>query len=209
MDKAEMDKGMMMGDCTDCLDAARLAYSDATTPGFFHDRCEKHRKSVLDAACGSRMFWFDRNDARVTFMDNRTASFSLKDRTSKHGQRSLVVSPDLLADFSAMPFADEAFHLVVFDPPHLTTKAGKNGWQARKYGRLEGDWREMLRRGFTECFRVLRHNGTLIFKWNEQDIPVSQILALTPEIPLFGQRCGKLAKTHWVVFMKSLTPAMR
>jgi len=33
-------------------------------------------------------------------------------------------------------------------------------------------------------------------------VPVSQILALTPERPLIGQRCGKTAKTHWLVFMK-------
>lgn len=30
--------------CKDCDEAARLAYSDATTPGFFHLRCEKYRK---------------------------------------------------------------------------------------------------------------------------------------------------------------------
>jgi hypothetical protein len=30
--------------CTDCHEAMRHAYSDATTPGLFNDRCEKHRK---------------------------------------------------------------------------------------------------------------------------------------------------------------------
>ena len=29
--------------CEDCNAAMRLAYSDATTPGFFPDKCEKHR----------------------------------------------------------------------------------------------------------------------------------------------------------------------
>ena len=29
--------------CADCDDCARLAYSGATTPGFFYDRCELHR----------------------------------------------------------------------------------------------------------------------------------------------------------------------
>ena len=60
----------------------------------------------------------------------------------------------------------------------------------------------MLRRGFRECFRVLKPFGTLIFKWNEHEIPVSQILALTTEKPLVGQRCGKPSKPHWLVFMK-------
>lgn len=43
----------------------------------------------------------------------------------------------------------------------------------------------------------------LIFKWNEHEVPVSKILALTPERPLVGQRCGKASKTHWMVFMKN------
>lgn len=29
--------------CRDCAEAARLAYSDATTPGFMFDKCGKHR----------------------------------------------------------------------------------------------------------------------------------------------------------------------
>lgn len=147
------------------------------------------------------MFWFDRADERAVFMDKRSESHVLTDKSSKAGSRQLTVSPDLSADFTSIPFPDESFFLVVFDPPHLT-RAGKNGWQAKKYGKLEGDWKEMLRRGFQECFRVLRPNGTLIFKWNEHEIPVSQILKLTPERPLVGQRCGKTAKTHWLVFMK-------
>ena len=71
--------------------------------------------------------------------------------------------------------------------------------------RAYGDWREMLRKGFAECFRVLKHDGVLVFKWCEDEIPVSQILALTPEKPLFGNRCGKNAKTHWVTFLKQNT----
>jgi hypothetical protein len=31
--------------CEECDRAARHAYSDATTPGFFHDKCEKHRQA--------------------------------------------------------------------------------------------------------------------------------------------------------------------
>jgi hypothetical protein len=29
--------------CADCREAMRHAYSDATTPGFFYEHCEKHR----------------------------------------------------------------------------------------------------------------------------------------------------------------------
>jgi SAM-dependent methyltransferase len=156
---------------------------------------------ILDACCGSRMFWFDRKDARAVFVDKRRETHELTDSSSAGGSRTLVVDPDIQADFTALPFPDSSFALVVFDPPHLV-RAGKKGWLAKKYGTLDGDWREELRKGFAECFRVLKPDGTLIFKWNENDVPVSQILALTPERPLFGNRCGKHAKSHWIVFTK-------
>lgn len=147
------------------------------------------------------MFWFNRSDPRAVFVDNRKESYVLPDVSSAGGSRSLIINPDIQADFTALPFHAESFSLVVFDPPHLI-RNGKRGWLAKKYGKLEGDWCEELRKGFTECFRVLRAEGTLIFKWNEHEVPVSQILALTPAQPLFGNRCGKQAKSHWIVFQK-------
>jgi len=147
------------------------------------------------------MFWFDRQDVRAVFVDKRRESHTLTDKSSKGGTRELIIDPDMQADFTALPFADETFALVIFDPPHLI-RNGRKGWLAKKYGKLEGDWREELRQGFVECFRVLKPEGTLIFKWNEHEIPVSQILALTPERPLLGNRCGKTSKSHWIVFSK-------
>lgn len=163
-------------------------------------------KTVLDACCGSRMFWFDRNDERAIFVDKRKETHQLKDKTAPGGLRTLTVNPDIVADFTGLPFADNSFAMVVFDPPHLTT-AGENGWLAKKYGRLTGEWKEMIQKGFEECFRVLKNEGTLVFKWNERDVKVSEILSLTPYSPLVGQRCGKSAQTHWMVFMKTETTA--
>ena len=147
------------------------------------------------------MFWFDKHDQRAVFVDKRREVHELKDASSVHGSRHLVVSPDIQADFTALPFADETFALVVFDPPHLV-RNGRSGWLAKKYGKLEGDWREELRKGFAECFRVLRVGGTLVFKWNERDVPVSQVLQLTDATPLFGNRNGKQSGSHWIVFFK-------
>lgn len=156
---------------------------------------------VLDAACGSRMFWFDRDDSRCVFMDSRAETHQLKDKSMAAGVRNLVICPDVVGDFRDMPFASGQFKLVVFDPPHLKS-AGPKSWLALKYGKLSDTWQEDISRGFVECFRVLAPGGTLIFKWNEDQIKVSEVLALTGEKPLFGNRCGKRSKSHWIVFIK-------
>jgi SAM-dependent methyltransferase len=151
--------------------------------------------SILDPCCGSRMFWFDPNNQGVLFGDIRDEEHTLCDG------RALNIKPDVLMDFRDMPFADGSFRLVAFDPPHLR-KAGRESWLRKKYGILSDDWREDLRRGFAECFRVLAPEGVLIFKWNEAQIPVREILALTDQPPLFGHKSGKRSDTHWICFMK-------
>jgi SAM-dependent methyltransferase len=160
-------------------------------------------KAILDPCCGTRMFWFDPKNPAVLFGDMRDETVSVVDRShgKQDGQRVLSVSPDLKMDFRAMQFADGSFKLVVFDPPHLV-RAGAKSWLAAKYGKLGGDWRDDLRRGFAECFRVLAADGVLIFKWNETQIKVGEVLSLTDQKPLFGHKSGKRADTHWICFMK-------
>lgn len=108
------------------------------------------------------------------------------------------VDPDVVGDFRNMPFEDDTFDMVVFDPPHLI-HAGDNSWLAKKYGKLDELWSEDIRQGFAECMRVLKPNGSLIFKWNEDQISLQEVLAAIGEQPLFG---NKRSKTHWLVFMK-------
>lgn len=157
---------------------------------------------VLDVCCGSRMFWFDKKDDRALFVDKRRETWPIDIGTpGTKGQSPIVVDPDEIADFTSLPFPDDTFALVVFDPPHIERTEAK-GLLTRKYGHLTGEWREELRKGFAECFRVLRPEGVLIFKWAESDHPVSEILKLTPERPLFGHRSGKKSATHWIAFLK-------
>lgn len=101
-------------------------------------------------------------------------------------------------DFANVGFDDETFYLVVFDPPHLL-RAGKSSWLAKKYGILKDNWQDEIQKGFIECMRVLKKNGTLVFKWSEQQVSVSDILKAINVKPLFGTRRGK---TIFLVFMK-------
>lgn len=126
-------------------------------------------QTILDMSCGSRMFWFNKQDPRAVFADIRSEQHTLCDG------RSLVISPDIIADFRALPFADASFPIVVFDQPHLE-RVGENAWMVKKYGRLDKDiWRDDLRAGFEEAFRVLRPHGVIIFKWNETQITAQRL----------------------------------
>ena len=153
---------------------------------------------VLDACCGPKGMWFDKNDDRALFMDKRRETLVMN---YPSGNYTEVIDPDLVINFTKMPFRDETFALIVFDPPHIPQEKA-SGRIVKRYGHLTGEWKEMLRKGFAECFRVLKPNGTLIFKWNECRVPVKEILALTDEKPLFGHKSGKTMQTHWITFFK-------
>jgi len=158
---------------------------------------------VLDPCCGSKMMWRDKHDPRALFGDRRSETLTYTDRGigNPTGQRMLKVEPDAIMDFRALPFSDCIFSLVVFDPPHLV-RAGPRSWLAAKYGKLGPDWRADIRQGFAECLRVLQPQGTLIFKWNETQVPVREVLSLAPHAPLFGHLSGRKGLTHWLVFSK-------
>ena len=154
---------------------------------------------VLDACCGGRQFWFDKQNPDVLFADCRV----MPDKVVGSGKDARVrrCLPDRVHDFRDMDYPDGTFQMVVFDPPHLFL--GENSFMAQSYGRLDKNtWRDDLRRGFSECFRVLRDGGVLIFKWNECDVPLAEILKCTTYRPLFGHPSGKAQKTHWCAFMK-------
>lgn len=148
------------------------------------------------------MFYFDRKNPDVLFLDKRVVQPRMVGK-GKHG-RIRSVLPDQVMDFRKLDIPDETFPLVIFDPPHFTS-LGEKSFTAETYGRLDKEtWKEDLTKGFAECFRVLKKDGVLIFKWNEYDIPIKDVLSLTPVKPLLGHRVAKTQRTHWITFMKSL-----
>ena len=132
-------------------------------------------KKILDVTCGSRSMWFNKEHPAAVYCDKRYEKYTGVWKSSvRDSERTCVIHPDIVADFTDLPFSDCTFALVVFDPPHLK-RVGENSWIAKKYGCLEDNWQEVLRKGFTECMRVLRPDGVLIFKWSEVQIPASEV----------------------------------
>jgi len=163
---------------------------------------KKEYPPVLDVCCGPKGMWFNKHDLRCLYVDNRREYWRMEHPS---GTRTANIDPDLVVDFTKLPFPNDTFALVVMDPPHIPQETN-SGMVVRQYGRLAGDWQTMLRHGFRECFRVLRPDGTLIFKWNEVRIPIKEILPLAVVPPLFGHKSGKFMQTHWVAFLKPVEP---
>lgn len=45
-------------------------------------------KIILDACCGSRMFWFDKHNPNTLFIDKRSETITAKDRDKIRNHRS-------------------------------------------------------------------------------------------------------------------------
>jgi len=154
-------------------------------------------KLILDPASSMRSFYLNKNDERVIYGDIREA----ESHTLTNG-RTIHINPEIVLDYRALPFQDNSFKMVIFDPPHLTGLSPKS-WIRKKYGVLNKEtWKQDLKQAFTECFRVLQINGVLVFKWNDTSILLKEILKLTNQKPIIGHKSAKRMLTHWVLFMK-------
>ncbi len=155
------------------------------------------------------MMWFDKHQPNTIYIDNRVAS---KGHIQKGFNPNHEVRPDLVMDFRKMDFEDKSFKLVVFDPPHLTSLTDSS-LMKKKFGCLNAEtWQSDLKKGFSECWRVLEDYGVLVFKWSDIEIPFKKVLSLIKQRPLFfnitaGQKVLKSAhRSFWFVFMKMPMP---
>jgi len=154
-------------------------------------------KFILDACCGSRMFWFNKQQPNTIFCDIRSYNKGFIDN-----RQNRELHPDFIQDFRKMYFPDKSFKLVVFDPPHLIGKP--DGCRMTKtYGCLNKEtWQDDIKKGFDECWRVLEDYGILIFKWNDASKKRAELLRIIGKEPLFGHPNGSKIPTHWFCFMK-------
>jgi len=158
-------------------------------------------KFILDVCCGPKMFWFNKQHPNAIFMDNRK-----RDRGYDDYRPNREIQPDIIADFRNIPFKDKSFKLVVMDPPHIFAK-GETFRMVRYYGWLNREtWKEDIKKGFDECWRVLEDYGVLIFKWNEVCVKRKELLEVLGREPLFGHPNGSKIPTNWFCFMKISQP---
>lgn len=161
---------------------------------------------ILDATCGGRSIWHPSNKDRedTLYIDKR------KEEPGFTGQdgRTYSVQPDEVQDFRHLPYENDSFKLVIFDPPHIVKENGmKNlaGYVEKSYGALNAEtWQHDLEKGFEELFRVLEIGGTLVFKFADGHIDFQDVLDCAPIDPLLGTMTKrKDTETRWFVFQKT------
>lgn len=77
-------------------------------------------KKILDVTCGSRTMWFNKEHPAAVYCDKRREEYrNVWAGAKRDSDRACIVDPDVLCDFTDLPFEDNSFNLVVFDPPHL------------------------------------------------------------------------------------------
>ena len=156
-------------------------------------------KFILDACCGPRMFWFNKQHPNCIYIDKRVEEKGFVISRDKR-----EVKPDIVMNFKNMTFPDKSFKLIVWDPPHLIHKEAKS-IMGKSYGVLNPEtWQYDLKKGFEECWRVLEDYGVLIFKFNSHHISFKKVLKQFPIEPLFGQKTVSktTSETKWFTFMK-------
>lgn len=87
----------------------------------------KDSQKILDVTTGEKRIW------NQTTLHNNT----LDTKTKRHDVTFLDSSPlssaDILGDFTQLPFADDTFDLIVFDPPFLKPTSGIEAFGIKKH----------------------------------------------------------------------------
>ena len=155
---------------------------------------------ILDACCGGRLWWWDKAHPLALYIDKREAPPGSND-----ARPNWSCKPDMIADFRDLPFRDDSFRLVLFDPPHIV-RPNPSGRVVVCYGALDPlAEQDDLRRGFAECWRVLAPGGTLIFKWAGS---LDRVEPHFPSTPIVGNRDLSFNRglgTRWIIFYKPLS----
>lgn len=156
-------------------------------------------KFILDACCGAKYMWFNKNHPNTIYIDIRRTEKGFNQR-----RKNECVNPDIIMDFRDLKFKDNSFKLIVWDIPHLKS-LGETSILRKQYGCLNAEtWQSDLKNGFKELWRCLDNYGILIFKFNDLEIKFKDVLNLFPIEPLFGNTASKNKKstTKWFCFMK-------
>ncbi len=162
---------------------------------------ELNNKFILDACCGGKYMWFNKNHPNVVYMDIREEEKGYVKR-----EPNFCIKPDVIGDFTNLPedIKQHKFKLIIWDVPHF--KARKlTGDFTKKFGALNPEtWQSDISKGFNELWNVLDDFGVLLFKFSDYHIKFNDVLKHIPQEPIVFNRTSGSGKTDtkWFCFMK-------
>ncbi len=126
---------------------------------------------------GCRSIWFDKEHPDCLYVDRRPLIVPTQKRGDKLDVSTLAWTPDIVADNSALPFRDNLFSLIVYDPPHRGFTADSN--MGRRYGPTSWDeLRGSVRAAAKESHRVAEPGALFAMKWNDVHLSMDTVLGL-------------------------------
>lgn len=123
---------------------------------------------TLDATYNQGNFW-------AQFRPLRLVTLELDER----------YSVDVRADFTRLPFADDTFDAVVYDPPYKLNGTPDESVDTRYGVHVPTRWQDRMtlcQTGGVECARVVRPGGYLLFKCQNQ-VCSGQVRWQTRDLP--------------------------
>jgi len=158
-------------------------------------------KFILDAGCGSRMFWINKNHPNTIYIDKRK-----EPKGFIKTKPNLEINPDIICDITKLPkeLKSKRFKLIIWDTPHFKAK-NLTGIMLKQYGSLNPEtWKEDLKNSFNELWGILDNYGILLFKFANYHIKFKEVLELFPEKPLIYNKTSSKgnSSTKWFCFMK-------
>jgi len=123
---------------------------------------------LLDVSAGNRHLWPNKNPPETVFLDK---------------ERDLLIPPDVIASWRALPFRDNCFSCILFDPPNDPSWGSTSGHRDPK-GRKARFWgnpasrRNLVSDIYHGQKEFARISPRLCLKWNETAITLEAILSL-------------------------------
>jgi hypothetical protein len=126
---------------------------------------------VLDACVGGALMydgWQSNLEDSFISIDIRKGSYT-QTHDKRWSTKTLEVKPTLLADLKKLPFKNNVFDSIVFDPPHFA--CGINSFLRGYYGSWnQQEVKESLKAANLEFARVLKTNRSLLLKIMPTDL---------------------------------------
>lgn len=176
----------------------------------------KPEATILDVTAGNRHIWKENKFSdKVIFCDKET---------------NLKIKPDVVYKWNELPFKDNSFHCIIFDPPFYARPASK-WFKVQHCDPLESNrdkelgthwWGEtypnhgsMIREFIKAQREFARVSPRLCFKWCDADLPIDRILTVFTDwqiqfkqsiIPTSrGKKYG--SRTWWVKMVRKSHPS--